>query len=104
MTKIKRAAPIIFLAIIFNFIFFYRLDYNTLESWDEAWYASIAREMVKTGNFIQMVWNGKPYYDHPPLGFWLMAISYKLFGVNEFATRFPSAILGLFSIYLVYKI
>ena len=104
MTKIKRAAPIIFLAIIFSFIFFYRLDYNTLESWDEAWYASIAREMVKTGNFIQMVWNGKPYYDHPPLGFWLIAISYKLFGVNELATRLPSTLLGFFSILLIYKV
>ncbi|OGK21208.1 hypothetical protein A3C98_02220 [Candidatus Roizmanbacteria bacterium RIFCSPHIGHO2_02_FULL_37_15] len=104
MTKVKRVAPIIFLSILFAYIFFYRLDYNTLESFDEAWYASIAREIAKTGDFMNLVWNGKPYYDHPPMGFWLMAISYKLFGVNEFATRFPSAILGLFSIYLVYKI
>jgi 4-amino-4-deoxy-L-arabinose transferase-like glycosyltransferase len=38
------------------------------------------------------------------MGFWLMALSYKLFGINEFATRFPSAVLGLLSIILVYKI
>src|SRR3990167_3701737 len=104
MTKIKSAAPIIFLTILFSFFFFYRLNYNTLESWDEAWYASIAREMAKSGNFIQMIWNGKPYYDHPPMGFWLMAISYKLLGTNELATRLPSALLGLFSVLLIYKI
>ena len=104
MTKIKSAAAIIFLSILFAFIFFYRLDYNTLESWDEAWYASIAREMAISGNCIQMIWNGKPYYDHPPMGFWLMAISYKLLGTNELATRLPSALLGLFSVLLIYKI
>ncbi len=50
-----------------------------------------------------MIWNGKPYYDHPPMGFWLMSLSYKIFGVNEFSTRFPSAFLGLLTILLIYK-
>src|SRR3989344_3651755 len=104
MTKIKSAAAIIFLSILFAFIFFYRLDYNTLESWDEAWYASIAKNIAQTGNFIQMSWRGQPYYDHPPMGFWLMAVSYKLLGINEFSTRIPSALLGLLSILLIYQI
>ncbi len=50
-----------------------------------------------------MIWNGKPYYDHPPMGFWLMSLSYRIFGINEFSTRFPSAILGLLSILLIYQ-
>jgi 4-amino-4-deoxy-L-arabinose transferase-like glycosyltransferase len=95
---------LIILIAVFGFFFFYRLDYNTLASWDEGWYASIARNIARTGDFMRMMWNGKPYYDHPPMGFWLMALSYKLFGINEFATRFPSAVLGLLSIILVYKI
>src|SRR3989344_1103330 len=103
MTKIKNAAPIIFLSILFGFIFFYRIDYNTLASWDEAWYGSIAREIVRSGDFMKMIWNGKPYYDHPPMGFWLMPISYKLFGISEFSTRLPSAILGLFGVLLLYQ-
>lgn len=102
MTTIKRNAPIIFLVILFGFIFFYKLDYNTLQSWDEAWYAEIAKQIVKTGDVLNMVWNGKPYFDHPPMGFWLMAASYKLFGINEFTTRLPSAVLGLLSIVFVY--
>ncbi len=102
MTTIKKNAAIIFLVIVFTFIFFYKLDYNTLQSWDEAWYAEIARQIYKTGDILNMVWNGKPYFDHPPMGFWLMATSYKLFGVSEFATRFPSAVLGLLSIVFVY--
>ncbi len=86
---------VIVLVTLFSFLFFYRLGWNTLVSWDEAWYGSIAREMVKTGDYMNMMWNGNPFYDHPPMGFWLMAASYKLFGINEFTTRLPSALLGL---------
>ncbi|MBI3619936.1 glycosyltransferase family 39 protein [Candidatus Roizmanbacteria bacterium] len=80
------------------------MDYSTLASWDEAWYGSIARNILKTGSWFLLTFNGKPYFDHPPLGFWLMAISYKLFGINEFSTRLPSAFLGLVSVFLIFTI
>lgn len=92
------------LLLIFIPLFFYKLDWVTLSSWDEAWYGGIAREIVRSGDWIHLVWNGVPFYDHPPLGFWLMALSYKIFGINEFATRFPSALLSVFSIVLLYVI
>ncbi len=100
---IKENFFVIILIILSSFLFFYRLDYNTLASWDEAWYAEIAKQMVKTGDYIFMIWNGKPYYDHPPMGFWLMALSYKVFGISEFSTRLPSAIMGVLTILLMYK-
>jgi len=53
---------------------------------------------------MHMNWNGKIYYDHPPMGFWLMAASYKLFGISELSTRLPSAILGLLSMICIYLI
>lgn len=99
---LKNNILLLVLLVIFSFLFFYRMDWNTLVSWDEAWYGSIAREMLKTGDWIKMMWNGRWYYDHPPMGFWLMAISYKLFGINEFTTRLPSVILGVLTILLVY--
>ena len=51
-----------------------------------------------------MDWNGKIYYHHPPLGFIIIALSIKIFGNNEFAVRFPSAILGVGAIILIYFI
>lgn len=101
-SHIKKNFLIYTLFFIFTFLFFYRLDYNTLTSWDEAWYASISRAMVQSGDYILMKWNGNPYYDHPPMGFWLIATSYKLFGINEFSTRLPAAILGVLSSILMY--
>lgn len=100
---LKRYIFLIVLILIFLPLFFYRLDYNTLSSWDEGWYGSIARNIIKTGDIFRLSWNEKPYFDHPPMGFWLMALSYKLFGINEFSTRLPSAFLGLLTIILIYK-
>lgn len=90
------------LIILFGVLFFYRLSVPTLVSWDEAWYASIAREVLH-GNIFYLVWNGKPFYDHPPLGFWFMALSFLIFGINEFAARFPSALFGVLTIITTYQ-
>lgn len=51
---------------------------------------------------MNMKWLGKPFYDHPPMGMWLMAAAFKIFGVDEFAARLPSALLGLGTILFVY--
>ncbi len=90
------------LIILFGYIFFYHVHYSTLSSWDEAWYGSIAREMVRTGDYFHMIWNGRPYYDHPPLGFWFMALSYRLFGISELTTRLPSLVFGMLAIITMY--
>lgn len=90
------------LALIFGFLYIYHIDYTTLVSYDEAWYASIAQRMFNDGNWIKMYWDGKPFFDHPPMGMWLMKISYTLFGINEFAARLPSVLLGLGTILLIY--
>ena len=92
-----------FLATLLTFpLFLYKLGQTSLVSWDEAWYAEVARNILKTGNIINLTWNGHPYTDHPPVGFWLMAATYKIFGINEFLTRFPSALSGILSIILLY--
>jgi len=83
-------------------LFFYKLGQTSLVSWDEAWYAEVARNILKTGNLYNLHWNKQPFGDHPPVGFWIMALTYKIFGINEFWTRFPSAISGIVSIFLLY--
>ena len=63
--------------------------------------------MVQTGDFINLYYNGKPdtWNAKPPLLIWSIAASYKLFGFNEFALRFPSAIsVILFFIFCFYTI
>lgn len=93
---------VVILIAFFAFLFFFRMYWPTLSSWDEAWYGSIAREMAQNGDFMHSNWNGNPFYDHPPMGFWIMALTYKVLGISEFSTRLPSVVLGILSIILVY--
>lgn len=47
-------------------------------------------------------WTKLSFHDHPPLVFWIQHFSIALFGENNFAMRFPSAILGVLAVYLLY--
>lgn len=91
----------IIIFVVSFYIFFYHLDYTTLASFDEAWYGAIAKNIIKSNDWLNLSFNGKPYFDHPPMGFWLIALSYKFFGISEFSTRFPSAFLGIITSILI---
>ena len=66
-----------------------------LFDWDELNFAEIAREMIVTGDYLNVQVNFQPFYEKPPLFFWLQVLSMKLFGINEFAARFPNALVGI---------
>lgn len=96
----------ILLFCVTSFLFVYRLDYSSLQSFDEAWYAVIAREVTQHSNILELHYNGIRFTDHPPLQFWIMSLSQKVFSSlfsEEFATRFPSAVMGIATVLLVYK-
>lgn len=84
---------------MFNF-----LGRVTLSSWDEAWYAVISRNILQRGDLLNLWFNGRPFYDHPPFVFWLQALFIKLFGGSEIAVRLPSFLLGLLSLIFVFLI
>lgn len=69
----------------------------------EARYGEIARKMLELGDWITPWYEyGTPFWAKPPLSFWLTALSFKLFGVNEFAARLPHFLAGLLVIFLVW--
>lgn len=71
----------------------------------EARYAEIARKMIETGQWlVPQIDYGVPFWGKPPLSMWLTAISYELFGVNAFAARLPSLLLGLAVCFLAYRL
>lgn len=70
----------------------------------EARYAEIARIMAETGNWITpQIDYGIPFWAKPPLSTWLSALSFNIFGVNEFTARFPYLLLTIVMIFLVGK-
>lgn len=75
--------------------FFWNLGEIGLIDETEPLFVEAARQMTVTGDWITPFFNEEPRFDKPPLIYWLMAIAFKTFGVNEFAARLPSAIAGL---------
>ena len=75
-----------------------------LFDWDEVNFAEIAREMMITGEYTRVYVDFLPFYQKPPLFFWLQVISMKGFGVNEFAARLPNAICGIVTLVLLYNL
>ncbi len=55
-------------------------------------HAEAAREMFVTGDYVTLHVNGVRYLEKAPLPYWLVAISYHIFGIKEFATRLPMAL------------
>jgi len=94
-----------FLVFISSLIFFIPfLGSVHLFDWDEINFAESAREMLVTGNFSRVQIDFHPFWEKPPLFFWMQALSMKIFGINEFAARFPNAVIGILSLMVLYFI
>lgn len=89
------------LALLFFFPF---LGSIHLFDGDEIKYAECAREMLLTGEWMRAQIDFQPVFDTPPLFLWAQALSMQVFGVNEFAARFPNAVCGLVTLLMVYRI
>jgi 4-amino-4-deoxy-L-arabinose transferase-like glycosyltransferase len=70
------------------------LGHKPLTNWDEGIYAEISREMLSLG-FLVPHWNYQPWFEKPPLMFWITAVFFKLFGVTDFWARAGSALSGV---------
>ena len=84
----------------------YFINLGTSSIWDasEAFYAETPREMLVTGDFLAPHFNFAPRVQKPPLTYWIIAASYKIFGIGEFAVRLPGAFAGLGIILFSYGI
>jgi 4-amino-4-deoxy-L-arabinose transferase-like glycosyltransferase len=99
------AATRVQLALVTAFsvvVIFSKLGGHGLANYDDCFYAQKAKEILQTGDWMTMHYKGLPAWENAPLFMWLLALSYKLFGVSEFAAKFPSALFGVGTIVLVW--
>jgi 4-amino-4-deoxy-L-arabinose transferase-like glycosyltransferase len=97
MQKSRLVINILLIIIFFALAAFqqaYRIGYEWIKIWDESSSAQNAIEMMANKKYFVVYSDGQP--DHldakPPLSLWLKIISYKIFGINEFAVRFPTIV------------
>ena len=80
------------------------LGYVNLFDWDEINFAECAREMIVTHNYSTVQINFEPFWEKPPLFIWMQALSMLVFGMNEFAARFPNAICGILTLVVLFNV
>ena len=66
--------------------------------------ASIAHNMLQSGDWVTPHLNGVKYMEKPPLKYWLIAIFFKLFGVRDTVARLPLAIINVLLCWLTARI
>ena len=90
-------------------LFFSCVLFHILGTWslplidrDEPRFAEASREMIERGNYIVPYFNNQLRLDKPPLTYWAQVASYHMFGENDFAARFPSAIAAALTALLIF--
>lgn len=68
----------------------------------EANYALTVKEMILSNDLLSPRIYGRYWFDKPIMIYWLIALSYKVFGINEFAARFPSVLFSAGSVSLIF--
>src|SRR5213594_3568421 len=104
MTPARHLPNLVLLLCLAALLFFLGLGSMGLTDRDEGRNAEAGREMFETGDWLTPTFNYDLRVAKPVFLYWLMSASYRLFGVNEFAARFPSALFGVASILLQYLV
>src|SRR5438067_3908412 len=98
----KRVWSFLFLAVAAFYL--YGLGAVPLVGPDEPRYAQVAREMLARHDLITPRLGGLPWFEKPPLLYWMTMASYRVFGVNEFSARLGPAICALLTAVFIYWI
>jgi len=93
---------LLLLLLLSGLLFFTGLGSMGLTDRDEGRNAEAGREMFASGDLITPTFNGELRVAKPVFVYWLMTMSYHVFGVSEFAARAPSALFGVALIVMHY--
>ncbi len=98
-----RSMKILFLLVVPIFVYLLPLPFMPLMEPDEGRYSSIPNEMNMSGDYVTPRLKGVVYFEKPALSYWATALSFKIFGKNEFSSRLFAALAAWGCIILVYR-
>ena len=103
-TAVRLKPSFVFFAIIIvvSIILFNGLGKTPIYILDEARNAQCAREMMQRNDWVVPTFNEELRIQKPPLHYYGMIVAYHIFGVNAFAARFFSALLGILLIVITF--
>src|SRR5487761_1468875 len=89
---LSHRAEWLLILIVFIAVYFAALFSPSLLDDADATHAQAAQHIALTGHWITLRVDGIRYLEKPPLPYWLVAVDYKIFGFNAFATHLPEAL------------
>lgn len=92
------------LIVICAVVYLTRLGATHFWDDDEGYFAQTACEMFDRGDIVVPWFNDELFSHKPPFMYWLMMAGYGVFGVGEFAARFPSSLFGCATVLLVWRL
>jgi 4-amino-4-deoxy-L-arabinose transferase-like glycosyltransferase len=98
---VRRYVEIALLVLVAGWAFFSNLHLSLLEG-SEGLYAGIAGEMARRGEYFDLTYQGVPYFNKPPLFFWMLNLSTSVWGDHEIALRLPGSLAAAGTILLTY--
>lgn len=104
MSRLPRTRTI-FLLLLASTALLYALNFDLNDIWteNESFYADAVRRMVVGGDWLTIEYNGHDRFNKPPMTYWLMASSARLFGLSEFALRLPVVIMAFWTVLLTWS-
>ncbi|MHB8829269.1 MAG: glycosyltransferase family 39 protein [Syntrophales bacterium] len=98
-----KSIKILVLAVVPILVYLLPLPFMPLMEPDEGRYSSIPNEMNISGDYVTPRLKGVVYFEKPPLAYWATALSFKVFGKNEFSSRLFTALAAWGCIILAYR-
>ncbi len=92
-----------YLYVLIGLIYIIGLFIPLMEN-DSAQHAVMAMRMHLNNNPFDFFKGPNPYLDKPHMHFWLAALSYKIFGIHEWAYRLPSLLFTVLGAYSCYQL
>jgi 4-amino-4-deoxy-L-arabinose transferase-like glycosyltransferase len=74
---------------------------GSLQNLDEVLYARVARETFEKGSVLLQYNDGERWFHKSPMMFWGIMLSYRVFGVSDFAAKFPSAVSSIVTAFMI---
>ncbi len=95
-----RIASTLLLLVLLPWLYLANTAGHALPDGDEPIYAEMGREMVRTGNYVDLQWQGQVQLVRPPFVIWTLALGHRLLG-DERAVRWPLAGFSALTVVLV---
>lgn len=102
--RLNNTTIILLIAVVAALLFIPFLGRVHLFDWDEINFAECSREMMKLDDYTRVYVDFKPFWEKPPMFFWMQSTAMKWFGITEFAARFPNAICGIVTLLVVFSV